>query len=112
MKIVDRIFSEIHANHRNSISPDPTCGALVVTPLRNRRPIARTAPLPPREEGHASPLRSDHFTLPQLKIIQEVITLAVFVPFALLYMKTPLSWNYLWAALCLLGAVYFIFRAP
>jgi uncharacterized protein (DUF486 family) len=53
-----------------------------------------------------------HFTLPQLKIIQEVITLAVFVPFAILYMKTPLGWNYLWAALCLVGAVYFIFRAP
>ncbi|NJL19005.1 MAG: DMT family protein [Bdellovibrionaceae bacterium] len=50
------------------------------------------------------------FTLPQLKILQEVITLMVFVPFALLYMKTPLTWNYLWASLCLLGAVYFIFR--
>ncbi len=50
------------------------------------------------------------FTLPQLKILQEVIALAVFVPFALIYMKTPLSWNYLWAGLCLLGAVYFIFR--
>src|SRR5690554_6353159 len=47
-------------------------------------------------------------TLPQLKIMQEVITLAVFVPFALLYMKQPLSWNYLWAGLCLLGAVYFL----
>lgn len=51
-------------------------------------------------------------TLPQLKIIQEVVTLSVFVPFALLYMRTPLGWNYLWAALCLVGAVYFIFRAP
>jgi uncharacterized protein (DUF486 family) len=50
------------------------------------------------------------FSLPQLKIIQEVITLAVFVPFAVLYMRTPLSWNYLWAALCLFGAVFFIFR--
>ena len=50
-------------------------------------------------------------TLPQLKIMQEVITLAVFVPFALLYMKQPLSWNYLWAGLCLLGAVYFLFRS-
>jgi len=49
-------------------------------------------------------------TLPQLKIIQEVISLSVFVPFAILYMKTPLSWNYLWAGLCILGAVYFIFR--
>jgi uncharacterized protein (DUF486 family) len=52
------------------------------------------------------------FTLPQLKIIQEVVTLSVFVPFALLYMKTPLGWNYLWASLCLVGAVFFIFRTP
>ena len=51
-------------------------------------------------------------TLPQLKILQEVITLAVFAPFAVLYMKEPLGWNYLWAGLCLMGAVYFIFRAP
>jgi uncharacterized protein len=50
------------------------------------------------------------FTLPQLKIIQEVITLSIFVPFAILYMKTPLSWNYLYAGLCLLGAVYFGFK--
>jgi uncharacterized protein (DUF486 family) len=49
-------------------------------------------------------------SLPQLKIMQEVITLLVFVPFAVLYMKEPVSWNYLWAGLCLLGAVYFIFR--
>jgi len=49
-------------------------------------------------------------TLPQLKILQEVISLSVFVPFALVYMKTPLSWNYLWAGFCILGAVYFIFR--
>jgi uncharacterized protein (DUF486 family) len=50
-------------------------------------------------------------TLAQLKILQEVITLAVFVPFAMLYMNQGLKWDYLWAALCLLGAVYFIFRA-
>ncbi len=49
-------------------------------------------------------------TLPQLKILQEVITLSVFVPFALIYMKVPLSWNYLYAGICLLGAVFFIFR--
>lgn len=49
-------------------------------------------------------------TLPQLKIIQEVITLAVFIPFAVIYMKTPLSWNYLYAGICLAGAVYFIFK--
>ncbi len=49
-------------------------------------------------------------TLPQLKILQEVITLTVFVPFAILYMKQPISLNYLWAALCMCGAVYFVFR--
>jgi hypothetical protein len=56
--------------------------------------------------------RIGHTTLAlgQLKIIQEVITLAVFVPFAWLYMKEPLRLNYLWAALCLCGAVYFMFR--
>lgn len=49
-------------------------------------------------------------TLPQLKILQEVITLTVFVPFLLFYMRQPLKLDYLWAAFCLLGAVYFIFR--
>ena len=48
--------------------------------------------------------------LGQLKILQEVITLAVFVPFAVLYMGESLRWNYLWAGLCLMGAVYFIFK--
>ena len=51
-------------------------------------------------------------SLAQLKIMQEVITLAVFVPFALIYLKEPLKLDYLWAALCMVGAVYFIFRAP
>ena len=51
------------------------------------------------------------FSLAQLKIVQEVVTLAVFVPFAVLYMGQPLKLDYLWAALCLLGAVYFIFRS-
>jgi len=46
----------------------------------------------------------------QLKILQEVITLTVFVPFALLYLKEPLKTDYLWAGLCLLGAVFFMFR--
>ena len=48
--------------------------------------------------------------LAQLKIMQEVITLAVFVPFAVLYMDQPVKLDYLWAGLCLMGAVYFIFR--
>jgi hypothetical protein len=50
-------------------------------------------------------------TLPQLKIIQEVVTLSVFVPFSIYYMKQPVKLDYLWAFLCLLGAVYFIFRS-
>ncbi len=49
--------------------------------------------------------------LAQLKIVQEVITLAVFVPFATWYMQQPVKSDYLWAGLCLLGAVYFIFRS-
>ena len=49
-------------------------------------------------------------SLGQLKILQEVITLAVFVPFAVLYMKQPLRLDFLWAALCIMGAVYFVFR--
>lgn len=47
----------------------------------------------------------------QLKILQEAITLTIFVPFAIFYLKEPLKLDYLWAALCVLGAVYFIFRA-
>jgi uncharacterized protein len=50
------------------------------------------------------------FNLAQLKILQEVITLVIFVPFAIFYMQQPLKWDYLWAGLCILGAVYFIFR--
>jgi len=49
-------------------------------------------------------------SLGQLKILQEAITLTVFVPFALYYMREPLRWDYLWAGLCLVGAVYFMFR--
>jgi len=48
--------------------------------------------------------------LGQLKIIQEVVTLVVFVPFAAIYMREPVRLNYLWAGLCLCGAVYFVFR--
>ena len=49
-------------------------------------------------------------SLAQLKMLQEVITLSVFVPFAVFYMHQPLKWDFLWAGLCLLGAVYFMFR--
>ena len=51
-------------------------------------------------------------SLPQLKMLQEVITLLVFVPFAWYYMQKPLKLDYLWAALCMMGAVYFVFRSP
>ena len=60
------------------------------------------------------PANSIGFTvlsLAQLKILQEVITLTVFVPFAVLYMNQPLKLDFLWAGLCLMGAVYFMFRA-
>ncbi|WFS62994.1 DMT family protein [Pseudodesulfovibrio thermohalotolerans] len=59
----------------------------------------------------ANRLGYTELTLPQLKIMQEVIALAVFAPFCLFYMHQPLKLDYLWAALCLLGAVYFIFRS-
>ncbi|MGV3711246.1 MAG: DMT family protein [Gemmatimonas sp.] len=49
-------------------------------------------------------------TLPQLKMLQEAIALAVFVPFAILYMKQPVKLDYLWASLCVMGALYFMFR--
>ena len=60
--------------------------------------------VPANRIGHAE------LELGQLKILQEVITLAVFVPFACLYMKEPVRLNYLWAALCLCGAVFFVFK--
>ena len=50
-------------------------------------------------------------TLPQLKILQEAISLAVFIPFSILYMKAPVGTDYLWASLCILGAVFFMFRS-
>lgn len=58
----------------------------------------------------ANRIGAQALALPQLKLMQEVITLAVFVPFAVFYMKQPLKLDYLWAACCLLGAVYFTFR--
>ncbi len=53
----------------------------------------------------------EHFSLGQLKITQEVITLSVFVPFAIFYMGEPFKTDYIWAGLCMLGAVYFMFRS-
>lgn len=59
----------------------------------------------------ANRIGAQELTLPQLKIMQEVITLGVFVPFSVYYMQQPLKLDYLWAALCMCGAVYFIFRS-
>jgi uncharacterized protein (DUF486 family) len=51
------------------------------------------------------------FDIAQLKIMQEVTTLTVFVPFAMVFMKQPFKWDFVWAGLCMVGAVYFIFRS-
>jgi uncharacterized protein len=59
----------------------------------------------------ANRIGATQLDLGQLKILQEVITLTVFVPFAALYMKQPVKLNFLWAALCMAGAVYFVFRS-
>lgn len=59
----------------------------------------------------ANRIGSAYFTVPQLKIIQEVVTLTVFAGFSLLYLKIPLKLDYLWSGFCMLGAVYFIFRS-
>ena len=61
--------------------------------------------VPANRIGHAGNL-----SLAQLKILQEIITLSIFVPFSILYMGEPLRWNFLWAGLCMIGAVYFIFK--
>jgi len=61
--------------------------------------------VPANRIGHTA------FDLPKLKILQEVITLSVFVPFAVVYMKQLVKMDFLWAALCLCGAVYFVFRS-
>ena len=58
----------------------------------------------------ANRIGSEAYKVGQLKILQEAITLTVFVPFAVLYLKQPIRLNYLWAGLCLCGAVYFVFR--
>jgi len=58
----------------------------------------------------ANRIGSAYFTLPQLKVIQEVLTMVVFAGFCVFYMREKLSWDFLWAGLCLTGAVYFMFR--
>lgn len=59
----------------------------------------------------ANRIGASQYSLAQLKIMQEAITLTVFVPFAMFYMDQPFKLDYIWAALCLVGAVYFIFRS-
>jgi uncharacterized protein len=59
----------------------------------------------------ANRVGATQLSLPQLKILQEIITLLVFIPFAIFYMRQPIKLDYLWAGLCLMGAVYFIFRS-
>jgi len=59
----------------------------------------------------ANHIGATQYSLAQLKIMQEAITLTVFVPFAMFYMNQPFKLDYVWAALCLVGAVYFIFRS-
>src|SRR5262249_10189019 len=59
----------------------------------------------------ANRIGSATLSLAQLKVMQEVITLVVFVPFAVLYMRQPIKTDFLWAGLCLVGAVYFVFRS-
>ncbi len=54
---------------------------------------------------------SSELTVSQLKIMQEVITLTVFIPFSVLYLKEPIKLNYLWAGICMVGAVYFMFKS-
>lgn len=61
--------------------------------------------VPANRIGHTA------FNVSQLKILQEVISLSVFIPFAVLYLREPIKLDYLWAGLCMLGAVYFMFRS-
>lgn len=58
----------------------------------------------------ANRIGSEHFSLPELKVIQEIITLVVFVLFATIYMRATFSMNYIYAGICLVGAAFFIFR--
>jgi hypothetical protein len=59
----------------------------------------------------ANRIGSSFYSLPQLKVIQEIVTMTVFAAFCTAYMKEPLSWDYLWASLCLVGAAFFMFRS-
>jgi uncharacterized protein (DUF486 family) len=58
----------------------------------------------------ANRVGNTQYSVSELKILQEAISLSVFVPIAVFYLKQPLKWDYLWASLCILGAVFFIFR--
>jgi uncharacterized protein (DUF486 family) len=58
----------------------------------------------------ANRIGSAYFTLPQLKVIQEVLTMIIFAGFCTFYMREKMTWDYLWASLCLVGAAFFMFR--
>ena len=73
--------------------------------VENRQDLARRLSKP-----QSNRIGFAELSLPQLKIMQEAITVIVFVPFAVLYMKQPIKLDYLWASLCIVGAVYFVFR--
>ena len=83
-------------------------------PWCDRRPGElghRAGRVPAAGAGQPHRLPQAGFSVAQLKIMQEVITLSVFVPFAVLYLNQPLKLDYLWAALCMVGAAYFMFRS-
>ena len=98
-----------HLHDVRVVRPPEAPAGLAVVPRGARELGHRALRVPAAGARQPHRLRGG-ITLAQLKIIQEVITLAVFVPFAMLYMGERFKWDYLWAALCMMGAVYFIFR--
>lgn len=106
----------VQAADEDKIPASPSCLCLrphtkdVVHLEQTYKPSLRVNYLHVLLQVPANRIGSAQMSLAQLKILQEVITLSVFVPFAVFYMNQPLKLDYLWAALCLAGAVYFIFR--
>ena len=88
--------------HLKSMNHKPSIIAALAT--WGTAPSDYPLPLPANRIAHTV------LTVGQLKILQEVITLTVFVPFSIFYLKEDLKWDYLWAGLCILGAVFFVFR--
>ncbi len=94
--------------------PHPVTVQAFAVADRSDRPLGARSPTAAwtRRRSRRPGVGYTAMSLAQLKILQEVITLIVFAPFAVLYMRQPLKLDYLWASLCLLGAVYFVFRSP